>query len=183
MNGTTKISKFISLVLWHRPETIGISLDESGWAVIAELVEKSRKVGVVLTSDQIQKIVAASDKQRFAISADGLRIRANQGHSITVDLSFDATEPPQRLYHGTAVNNIPAIRHQGLLKGNRQHVHLSLDLECAIDVGMRHGKPVVLLIDAGRMYMDGFDFFLSQNGVWLTDHVPAEYLTLQNKTS
>jgi putative RNA 2'-phosphotransferase len=178
MNATTKISKFISLVLRHKPETIGVKLDESGWLDITELIAMSRKSGVNLSSDLIRQIVTLSDKQRFSISDDGLRIRANQGHSIGVDLGLLKTVPPDLLYHGTAKQNLLLIRTQGLLKGKRQYVHLSPDFNCALRVGKRHGKAVVLVIDTARMHRMGFDFFLSINGVWLTDYVPAEYLKL-----
>lgn len=171
-----KISKFLSLVLRHRPGVIGVRLDEAGWAEIAELVERGGKSGVNLTADRIRQVVAESDKQRFAISEDGMRVRANQGHSIEVDLGLEKSEPPQLLYHGTATRNLAAIRQQGLIKGNRQYVHLSPDKEIAETVGKRYGKPVVLTVKAGCMHRDGFSFYLSANGVWLTDHVPPEYI-------
>lgn len=174
---TTKASKFLSLVLRHQPESIGISLDESGWASIADLIEKSREARVFLSVDLIRKIVTSSNKMRFSISADGLRIRANQGHSVDIDLGLEAAEPPLLLYHGTATRNLASIRGQGLIKGNRQYVHLSLSRETAVTVGKRHGKPVVLIIEAGSMHKHGFEFYLSANGVWLTEHVPPEYVT------
>ena len=177
MNGMSKISKFLSLILRHKPDAIEVNLDESGWVDIAELVEKSRKAGVNINPDLIRKIVATSDKQRFAISEDGLRIRANQGHSITVNLDLEEAKPPQQLYHGTATHNLAAIRQQGLIKGNRQYVHLSPDKETAEIVGKRYGKPVVLTIHADRMHQAGIKFYLSVNGVWLTDYVPKEYIT------
>lgn len=182
MSGMNKISKFLSLILRHKPETIEVHLDESGWTDIAELVEKSRKAGVSLNPDLIRKIVTTSDKQRFAISEDGLRIRANQGHSIAVDLGFEEATPPCLLYHGTATRNLTAIRQQGLIKGNRQYVYLSPDKETAESVGKRYGNPFVLTIHADRMYRDGFKFYLSANGVWLTDHVPKEYITDHKKS-
>lgn len=173
-----KISKFLSLVLRHKPDVIDLGLDEAGWAEIAELVKKGCKSGVQLTPDHIRQVVAESDKQRFAVSEDGLRVRANQGHSIAVDLGLEKVEPPHLLYHGTATRNLAAIRQQGLIKGNRQYVHLSPDRETAETVGKRYGKPVVLTIKAGCMALDGFWFYLSANGVWLTDHVPTEYITM-----
>lgn len=175
------ISKFLSLVLRHKPDAIGIQLDEYGWADITDLVEKSRKAGVNLNPDVICKIVATSDKQRFAISEDGLRIRANQGHSIAVDLGYEEMEPPPLLYHGTATRNLTSIRQQGIIKSDRQYVHLSLDKETAEAVGKRYGKPVVLTVQADRMQQDGFRFYRSANGVWLTDHVPEEYITGHKK--
>lgn len=171
-----KISKFLSLVLRHNPGDIGLRLDEAGWAEIAELVEKGSKAGVKLTSERIRQIVASSDKQRFSISENGLRVRANQGHSIVVDLGLQKVEPPLLLYHGTTIRNLAAIRQQGLIKGNRQYVHLSANKETAEMVGKRYGRPVVLTIKAGCMHRDGFNFYLSINGVWLTDHVPTEYI-------
>jgi putative RNA 2'-phosphotransferase len=170
------VSKFLSLVLRHRPSVIGLTLDDSGWADIAQLVELGRKSGVSLSLGKILQAVAESDKQRFAISENGLKIRANQGHSIAVDLGFKKANPPELLYHGTASNNLTAIRQQGIVKGNRQYVHLSIDKATALSVGKRYGKPVVLTVQAGRMNQDGFSFYLSLNGVWLTDHVPAGYL-------
>ena len=171
-----KISKFLSLVLRHKPGDIGLRLDEAGWAEIAELVEKGSKAGVKITTELIRQVVANSDKQRFSISEDGLRVRANQGHSIAVDLGLEKVEPPRLLYHGTTIRNLAAIRQQGLIKGNRQYVHLSADKETAEMVGKRYGRPVVLTIKAGCMHRDGFSCYLSVNGVWLTDHVPAEYI-------
>jgi putative RNA 2'-phosphotransferase len=158
-----------------------LELDAAGWAVIAELVTKGCKAGIKLTPDRIRRIVAVSDKNRFSISEDGLRIRANQGHSLAIDLGFEKAEPPQLLYHGTPIHHLLAIRHQGLIKGNRQYVHLSVDKETAEDVGRRYGKPVVLTIKAALMHKDGFKFFLSANGVWLTDNVPPEYITGHKK--
>jgi putative RNA 2'-phosphotransferase len=146
-------------------------------------VEKGSKTGIRLTHERINHVVATSDKQRFAISDDGLRIRANQGHSITVDLGLEATEPPHLLYHGTTTRNLAAIRQQGLIKGNRQHVHLSQSVETATTVGKRYGRPVVLTIQAGRMHRDGFNFFQSANGVWLTDHIPAAYISSFGKVN
>lgn len=182
MRTRVSISKFLSLILRHKPEIVGIKLDEAGWADIAELAENgSRAAGIKLTPDRIRKVAATSDKQRFAISDDGLRIRANQGHSIAVELGLDNAEPPELLFHGTAIHKLVAIRQQGIIKGNRQHVHLSPDKETAEAVGKRHGKAVVLTIQARRMHQDGFKFFLSESGVWLTDHIPEEYITGHKK--
>jgi putative RNA 2'-phosphotransferase len=172
----TKISKFLSLVLRHKPDIIGLQLDESGWATITELIVKSRSAGVVLTEALIQQVVAGSDKQRFAISGDGTRIRANQGHSIPVDMSGQEAVPPEVLYHGTARSTISAILQQGIKRGNRLYVHLSSDIETARCVGQRHGHPVVVVVQAGNMHKDGFRFYLSENGVWLTEFVPSEYI-------
>lgn len=176
MPSDTKTSKFLSLILRHKPESIGLQLDASGWADVAELIKKARKVGVNLTPGKIATVVATSDKRRFALSDDGSRIRANQGHSVTVDLGLLSTEPPELLFHGTAQRNLSGIRSKGLVSVNRAFVHLSKDRETAITVGKRHGSPVVLIVQAGKMHRDGFLFYLSENGVWLTDHVPTPYL-------
>ncbi len=180
-SGKVNISKFLSLVLRHRPSVVGLKLDEAGWVLIAELIEKGSKAGVKLTTDKISQVVATSDKQRFAISEDGLRIRANQGHSLPVDLDLKLVVPPELLYHGTASHNLVAIRQQGIIKGNRQYVHLSRDIETAEAVGKRYGKPAILSVQADRMHQAGFSFYLSANGVWLTDHVPKEYILIHKK--
>ncbi len=171
------LSKFLSLVLRHAPETIELTLDEQGWADIDELITKAAAHGRQYTRDVITKIVANSDKQRFRLSDDGQRIRANQGHSVNVDLGLAPSVPPANLYHGTATRFLESILQQGLLKQSRQHVHLSADVATAEKVGRRHGRLVVLEIAAGAMHAAGFAFYLSENGVWLTDHVPAKYLT------
>jgi putative RNA 2'-phosphotransferase len=171
-----KISKFLSLVLRHQPEKIGLSLDESGWASVERLMEASRKHGVEFTLEELHNIVANNDKKRFSLSEDGLWIRANQGHSIEVDLGYSPVAPPEILYHGTAERFLASIKQQGLIKGKRHHVHLSADTVTAAKVGQRHGKPIVLRVEAGRMRADGFAFYLSANGVWLTEGVPVQYL-------
>lgn len=176
MPSLTKLSKFLSLVLRHRPDTIGLTLDEGGWADIAELIERARKAGVNLTPATIQQIVATSDKQRFSISPDGSCIRANQGHSVPVELGLQETEPPDILYHGTARRNISSIRRDGIRRGKRNHVHLSSDKDTAIKVGVRDGQSIVLTVLAAKMFQDGIRFFISENGVWLTEYVAAEYL-------
>ena len=176
-NRSVRISKFLSLTLRHQPEKIGLRLSESGWASVEQLIAASRKHGVEFTLEELQNVVASNDKKRFSLSEDGLRIRANQGHSIEVELGYAPTAPPEILYHGTAERFLAAIKQQGLIKGKRHHVHLSADVDTATKVGRRHGKPVVLRIEAGRMRQDGFIFYLSANGVWLTDRVPVQYLT------
>lgn len=178
MSSEIKVSKFLSLVLRHRPDIIGLCLDKAGWTKITDLVEKARKVGVNLTSALILQIVTSSDKQRFSISPDGSRIRANQGHSVPLELGLPEMEPPDTLYHGTARRNLAAIRSQGINRGKRNHVHLSADISSAISVGSRHGQPVVLIVLAADMNRAGFRFYRSENGVWLTEHVPPEYLSL-----
>jgi uncharacterized protein (TIGR02452 family) len=173
-------STFLSLVLRHEPARIGIELDAAGWTDIAALLEALRAHGVDLTRAQLDELVASSDKQRFAISDDGRRIRANQGHSVQVELALPAAVPPAVLYHGTIDANLPGIRARGLVKGERHHVHLSADLETAKKVGGRRGAPVVLAVKAGEMGAAGHTFFCSANGVWLVDHVPPAFLELDD---
>ncbi len=171
-----RLSKFLSRVLRHHPEAIGLTLDAQGWAEVAHLLVQARTHGVALTWETLQEIVAQNDKQRFAFSDEGTRIRASQGHSIPVDLGLAPTEPPELLYHGTAARFVAAIRGRGLLPGRRNHVHLSADETTATRVGGRHGDPVVLKVRAGLMHAAGYRFYLSANEVWLTEHVPALYL-------
>ena len=167
------ISKFMSFALRHQPESVGLTPDAGGWITVDDLIAAAQKQGIPLDRAVLETIVAQNDKQRFAFSDDGLRIRANQGHSFPVDLGLAPLIPPELLYHGTASRFLPSIREQGLRPGSRQQVHLSSDEVTATAVGQRHGKPVVL---AGRMFHDGFLFYRSANGVWLTDAVPAAYL-------
>jgi putative RNA 2'-phosphotransferase len=171
-----KISKFLSLVLRHQPETIGLELNEAGWAPVDLLLEASRKRGMGFTVDELRSVVRNSDKKRFSFSEDGLLIRANQGHSVSVDLGYDPAEPPEVLYHGTAERFLSSIERQGLIKGARHHVHLSSEIGAATKVGRRHGRPVVIRVRAGQMRRDGFVFYLTANQVWLTQHAPTEYL-------
>lgn len=173
-------SKFLSLLLRHEPERIGITLDEGGWTDVDDLLDALHAHGVELTRAELDQIVASSDKQRFALSADGTRIRANQGHSVQVELGLPSLTPPDVLYHGTVDVALPGIRAQGLLKGQRHHVHLSADIETAKKVGGRRGKPVVLAIKAKEMAAAGHSFLRSENGVWLVDHVPVAYLELDD---
>ncbi len=173
---SVQTSKFLSYVLRHKPETIGLTLDVQGWAEIDELIDKANASGQTLDLAALQAVLAESDKKRFTISEDGKRIRAAQGHSLTVDLGHAAIEPPPVLYHGTATRFLDSIREKGLLAGNRQQVHLSSDTDTARKVGERHGKPAILTIDTGRMFKDGMRFFRADNGVWLTDTVPATYI-------
>lgn len=169
-------SRFMSLVLRHKPEEIGLTLDAQGWAHVTELVEKAGRHGVALTPALVTRIVAESDKKRFALSADGLRIRANQGHSVAIDLGLTPQSPPGCLYHGTAEHNLASIRASGLNAASRQHVHLSPDPQTAVKVGSRHGRPVVLVVDAGAMHAEGHVFYRSDNGVWLADAVPPRFI-------
>lgn len=171
------ISKFLSYILRHRPEAIGLFLDKEGWAIIDELILCSAKKGYVLDKILIRNIVDNSDKKRFTISDDGSRIRASQGHSSQqVNIDYKEKVPPFFLYHGTTKRFLPAIREQGLLPMSRQYVHFSLDENTAISVGQRHGKPVLLKIKNLNMYEQGFKFYQADNGVWLTEQVPYEFI-------
>ncbi len=169
-------SKFLSLVLRHKPEEIGLQLDKHGWVLVDELLRKLKKANRKLSRDELFQLVESSDKKRFTLSEDGSRIRAAQGHSVDVDLGLEPRRPPDELYHGTASANLDAIFSDGLNSGSRRQVHLSTNPETAERVGQRHGKPVVLRVEAKRMFDDGFEFFCADNGVWLTDKVPASYL-------
>lgn len=167
-------SKFLSLILRHRPEVVGLTLDEGGWVAIDTLLDACAQAGKPLSRERLLEVVAQNDKQRFVIRNG--RIRANQGHSVKIELGLQPVPPPERLYHGTAAKNQAAILRSGLKKMKRHKVHLSHDEETARRVGMRHGKPVVFTVDTGSMHRDGHRFFRSENGVWLTDHVPSRYL-------
>ncbi len=175
-NNTTSQSKFLSLILRHKPETIGLTLDANGWADTTELLEKLSASGNAITFDELKTIVDENAKKRFTFNDDFSKIRASQGHSIEVDLKLEPQIPPTILYHGTAIKNIDSIKAQGIIKGSRQHVHLSADRETALKVGSRHGKPIVLEIDTTKMQADGCVFYLSANHVWLTDFVAPQYI-------
>jgi putative RNA 2'-phosphotransferase len=164
-----KTSKFLSLVLRHEPQKAGLTLDEAGWVPVAELLDGCRRSGVPLTEEQLKEIVRGSDKQRFAFSEDGTRIRANQGHSVPVKLGYAPATPPEMLYHGTADKSLESIRRDGLHRGQRHHVHLSERTETAAAVGQRHGKLVMIEIRSGQMHRDGHTFYRTPNGVWLVD--------------
>lgn len=170
------ISKFLSLILRHSPQTIGLQLDEQGWADVTELLEKAAQQHRGITREILDEVVHTNDKKRFAFSEDGSRIRASQGHSLSVDLDLQAQEPPEFLYHGTVAKFIAVIQNEGLQKMSRQHVHLSRDKETAMKVGSRRGVPVILTVKSGQMHKDGNNFYLSANNVWLTDQVPAAYI-------
>jgi len=175
---STEISKFLSYVLRHQPDSIGLTLDGEGWADLDALMAGAAKAGRKLDRSAILSVVETSDKKRFTLSADGLRIRAAQGHSTkTVAISHDEKTPPLTLYHGTATRFMESIRRQGLVAGKRHHVHLSADPQTAIKVGQRYGQPQLLTIAAAQMFQAGYKFFQAENGVWLTASVPIEFLT------
>lgn len=166
----------MSLVLRHQPDVLGIKLDRQGWTDVSILINKMKTRIPTISFEQLKAVVAENDKQRFTFNEDYSKIRANQGHSVNVDLGLEATSPPSTLYHGTASRFLDSILEQGLLKGTRQHVHLSDNLETASKVGLRHGKLRLLEINCEAMLKDGYLFYQSKNGVWLTDHVPPSYL-------
>lgn len=172
----TRISKFLSLVLRHNPQAADITLDENGWADLPLLITRMNEKGFRVTLADLVEVVDTNAKKRFALNAAQDKIRANQGHSIEVDVELTVAVPPAVLYHGTATRFVESILAQGIVKMDRRHVHLSRDLETAIKVGQRHGKVQVLRVDAEAMHRDGFTFFLSENHVWLTDHVPVAYI-------
>jgi putative RNA 2'-phosphotransferase len=180
-NGThTKISKFLSLILRHSPETIHVNMDKNGWVDINELIDNAHKYkNMYLNNDLIKTIVETNDKQRYMLSDDGKRIRANQGHSITVDLELESKVPPGILYHGTASRFLDSIMKEGLKPMRRQYVHLSLTEEIALTVGKRHGKPIILYINTKNMYEEGYKFFASENKIWLVKEVPVKYITIR----
>jgi len=169
-------SKFLSLILRHKPEEAGLTLDPQGWAEVQAVLKGCRAAGRPMTRDMLVTLVASSDKQRFTFSEDGRWIRAAQGHSVPVDLGLAPQTPPPMLYHGTARSSLDAIFSEGLTPQGRAQVHLSFDPETARLVGQRHGCPVVLTVATGRMQAEGHVFFCADNGVWLTDRVPRLFL-------
>ena len=171
-----KTSKFLSLVLRHEPGKIGMTLDSNGWVDVEVLLDKLRQHGKQIDRQILEHVVATNDKKRFSFSEDGQRIRANQGHSVEVDLALPPQVPPDVLFHGTATRFLDPIREKGLIPGSRQHVHLSRDEATAVKVGQRHGKPVVLVVRAGEMHVEGLAFYCSDNGVWLTEHVAPRFI-------
>lgn len=172
-------SKFLSLVLRHRPAVVGIELDESGWVDVEVLLQAIRRKRPGLTRAVLEEVVATNDKGRFVLSDDRQRIRAAQGHTIGVDLGHAPVVPPELLFHGTAERHLASIRCQGLLPQGRDHVHLSADRDTANQVGARHGRPVVLIVEARRMHAAGHAFYLADNGVWLTRAVPPDFIADQ----
>ncbi|MDZ4993698.1 RNA 2'-phosphotransferase [Clostridium perfringens] len=175
-NSDTKISKYISLILRHKPEEIGLELDEHGYLNVSDLINGINKSYEGFNMDDLERIVREDSKQRYSFNEDKSKIRANQGHSIPVNLELQPIKPPNKLYHGTGRKFLDSILKNGLIKKERQYVHLSRDLETASIVGKRHGDLVVLEIDAESMFNKGIKFYLSKNNVWLCDYVPVEYV-------
>lgn len=175
-----KTSKFLSYILRHKPEDIGITLDSEGWVALDLLITQANEHGQKLNRALIEQVVATSDKKRFTLSEDGLNIRAAQGHSTgMVEIQYKELTPPEYLYHGTATRFINSIKETGLKPGSRHHVHLSADEETASSVGQRHGKLIILKVKALTMHNAGYKFYLSDNHVWLTDRVPVDYLLFE----
>ncbi|SNU08122.1 putative RNA 2'-phosphotransferase [Lachnospiraceae bacterium] len=176
--GLKETSKYMSLILRHKPETIGITLDEHGWANVDELISRISKTHEI-NMDILEEIVSTDEKKRYSFNDDKTKIRANQGHSIQVDVELEEKEPPMILWHGTGEKFVASIDEQGLISKSRLYVHLSQDEETAFKVGTRHGKPVLYIVKASDMFKDGYKFYLSKNGVWLTKEVPVKYLEKQ----
>ncbi len=173
---TREKSKFLSLVLRHQPQKIGIELDEAGWVDVDTLLEALSRHGRGMSRQTLEMVVATNDKQRFSFCGDGNSIRANQGHSLDVKLGYEPAVPPEILVHGTPLQSVEVIRREGLKKMKRHHVHLHVDVATATAVGQRRGKPVLLKIRAAEMHRAGHEYFVTTNQVWLTDHVPPEYI-------
>lgn len=175
-----KAGVFISLILRHKPDVIGISLDEHGWANVQELINGINKTGKYsIDMTALEEIVRTDNKQRYSFNEDRSKIRANQGHSINVDVELKAAVPPEILYHGTGEKYVDSINREGLKPKSRLYVHLSKGVETAVTVGSRHGKPVVYTVASGEMYRQGYTFYLSENGVWLTKNVPIDFMKIE----
>lgn len=172
----TKISKFLSLILRHKPEEVGLTLDENRWANISALQKACADYGKPFTFQELEETVATNDKKRFSFNETKTKIRANQGHSLDIEIEFEKKTAPEILYHGTAEKSVPAILENGLRKMRRHHVHLSADMETARKVGARHGKPIIFQIKTKAMLAEGFECFVSANGVWLIAEVPPQFL-------
>ena len=171
------LGRFMSYVLRHHPEAAGLTLDGEGWADVDKLMEGMTKAGHPIDRETLERIVRENNKKRYTLSEDGRRIRANQGHSVDVHIEMEKRTPPERLYHGTADRFLDSIKEQGIRRMARQYVHLSPNVPTAVNVGSRHGKPVVLAIDTAQMTADGFDFFISANGVWQSEDIPWRYVS------
>ncbi len=173
---TRKISKLLSYALRHKPEAFQLDMDENGWVNLDQLITNVKLSGQIINLDLIQQAVVNNDKQRFRLDLANNRIRANQGHSVKVDLELSERIPPEFLYHGTSINTVQKIKEGGIKKMNRQQVHLSKDIQTAKIVGSRHGSPIVLIVAAQKMHDQGMKFYLSENGVWLTDYVHPDFI-------
>ncbi|HBF5804606.1 TPA: RNA 2'-phosphotransferase [Clostridioides difficile] len=178
MSKKDKLSIFISLILRHKPETIGIKLDDCGYADVNELIEKINNTGRNINIEILEQIVKEDNKQRYSFNDDRSKIRANQGHSINVNVELRELEPPKYLYHGTATRFLDNIKNEGIIKQSRLYVHLSRDIDIAVKVGKRHGTPVILKINTGKMYENGYKFYLSENNVWLCEYIPFKYVEI-----
>ena len=172
----TNISRHIALILRHKPEEIGITLDEHGWANVSDLIN-----GLNIDMATLEQIVATDDKQRYSFNEDKTLIRANQGHSIPVDVELEEKQPPEYLWHGTGVKYLDSIKADGLIPKSRLYVHLSADMETAVEVGKRHGEVALIRVNAAEMYKNCYTFYLSKNGVWLTKYVPVSYLNFNSE--
>ena len=173
-----KTSKFLSLVLRHKPEVIGINLDNQGWVDVEELIEKINSNGRTIDFELLAEVVRTNNKKRFAFNQDQTKIRASQGHSLDIELGYSPSTPPDVLYHGTASQFLDSIMKSGLIKGNRHHVHLTDNIDTASNVGQRHGELAMLEVDSKSMFEKGYHFYVSENGVWLTENVPTEFLKI-----
>jgi putative RNA 2'-phosphotransferase len=173
-----KISKFLSLILRHKPEVVGLKLEKNGWVSVEKLIKACADYGKKFTLAELKEVVETNDKKRFAFNDNETKIRASQGHSVEVEIEFEKQTPPKILYHGTAEKNVGIIFAEGLKKISRHHVHLSSDIETARKVGRRYGKPVIFQIDTVSMKAEGFEFYISANGVWLVEGVPPKFLEL-----
>lgn len=174
----TPISRYMSMLLRHRPEVAGLTLDSHGWARVDELIKGIQKKYPLFQEEILEEIVRTDEKQRYAFNEDHTLIRANQGHSINVDVELTIVQPPDILYHGTGEKYMASIQQEGLISKSRLYVHLSADMKTALQVGKRHGHPVIFQIDAKRMYHDGHVFYLSANQIWLVKKVPIKYMSL-----
>lgn len=173
-----KISKYLSKHLRHQPERLGLILEDGGWIAVENLLNACARHNFPVSISELKEVVEKNDKKRFSFDASGRKIRANQGHSIEIDLQLKPQTPPDALYHGTAERNEDSIKEHGLLKMARHAVHLSVDIETARRVGARHGKPLIFKVDAKKMATEGFEFFVSENGVWLVDAIPPQFLEI-----
>ncbi len=176
MKTDKSIGKLMSLALRHNPKVLNIELDENGWVSVDELIKGLNRKHIQMDMERLTQLVETNDKKRYRFNADKTKICANQGHSVEVNLNLKAIEPPHTLYHGTVNKFMASIREKGLIKGTRHHVHLSETKDTAISVGSRRGKPVILKISAKLMHEQGFNFYQSENGVWLTENVPPKFI-------